>query len=508
MTQSRLLVVHPDVATRELLLSMLQTLGHKIEESTSDRAAVRMLEQSEFDLVIAGVDPEDPECLELVSYIRRKNARVGCILLFQTAHPERTKEATRLGASAVCKFPMAANCLRAAVTQALENMELKHGRPKPKSTNGSPLPLSGSGISAAFAVQASIDRHGSSNGNGHSYAPSVAQLSVQATTYLGEDPAIQAVYELAQTVAASRTCLLLRGERGTGKTLLARFIHQQSPRRHGPFVKISCTSMKEAYLEVELFGQRGAAGDLPGKLLQASGGTIYIDEVAAFSPRLQAKLLDLIQSGEFEPVGASQSVRADVRVLLGTRENLESLVEEGQFRQDLYYRIGVVTLSLPSLSERPRDVERLSAHFRDKFAREMGKEAPEFSLEAAEVLRNHPWPGNIRELESAIERAVLLCKSGRVLPSHLGLNAQSERKPTHVGGMLEAKVSGGKGQTPGIRPLKEALEEPEKQIILRALEALNWNRQETARVLDINRTTLYKKMKKYGLLIDEPAWMC
>ncbi len=193
----------------------------------------------------------------------------------------------------------------------------------------------------------------------------------------------------------------------------------------------------------------------------------------------------------------------DVRFVLASSEDLGALVESEQFRADLYYRISVVTLNIPPLRHRGDDVARLADYFRDRFAREIGRPAGSFSPDALEMLRNHSWPGNVLELENAVERAVVHCRGPRIESIHLDLNPIRTDRPTPAANVRSVP---GKLATGDILPLKEALEAPERELILRALQALNWNRQETARVLDINRTTLYKKMKKYGLLFDEPVW--
>jgi two-component system response regulator HydG len=290
--------------------------------------------------------------------------------------------------------------------------------------------------------------------------------------------------------------------------MLARALHMKSPRRDGPFVEVSCSATKPTHLERELFGQKTSAGipgdkaaDRPGKLVQADGGTLFLNEVGALSPDLQFKLLRLLQDMAFEPVDSTQTVRVDVRIVVASSEDLAALVAQGQFRQDLFDRLSSVTLKLPPLRQRGADIEALAQHFRSKFARAQNKDVTGFAPEAITLMREHTWPANVRELESAVERSVVVCRGPKIVPANLALNtsdARPDRVSTHTPKPHVAM---------GIRPLKEALEEPEKQLILQALEALNWNRQETARVLDINRTTLYKKMKKYGLLAQEPAWM-
>jgi DNA-binding NtrC family response regulator len=493
MSHTHLLIVHTDGSVRALLASMLRSLGHRIEEAACDPVAVKMVATSEPALVVAGTDPADPDALEFLGYLRRKHAAVRVILLFPTAHPERTREALQRGAASVLRFPLPATHLRAAVSQALEESGASPFKPADgyhsasNGTNGHHAPPAATGTSP----------------NGYS---SAAVRVNEPVALIGDDPSMRQGIELAATIGPTRAPVLIVGERGTGKTLLARTLHQKSPRRDAPFIEVSCSTLKESALEVELFGRKGGSapgdpsGDRPGRLAQANGGTVFLDEISALSPTLQFKLVRLLQDGEYEQVGSNQPFRVDVRVVVATREDLAGLVEEGTFRQDLYYRISVVTLKLPPLRHRGADLDRLADHFRNRFARELGKEVVGFSPEALAALRSYDWPGNVLELENVVERSVVLCRGPRIEPAHVALPGRSGHTGRHNAPPPRPHVP------MGILPLKEALEGPEKQLILQALEALNWNRQETARVLDINRTTLYKKMKKYGLLIDEPVW--
>ena len=277
-------------------------------------------------------------------------------------------------------------------------------------------------------------------------------------------------------------------ESGTGKSLLAREIHRTSGRA-GRFVEVACGSLAESLLESELFGHvagafTGATCDRDGKFLLADGGTIFLDEIATASPALQVKLLRVLQERQFEPVGGSETRAVDVRVILATNEDLESLVAAGRFRADLFWRINVVAIAMPPLRERSDDVPALAERFLRSAAAGAGRDVGGFTTAALDALVRHTWPGNVRELEHAVERAVFLGR-GRLVD---------------VGDLPPAVVAGGRADPAGpVPPIKQALAGPERQLILDALERAGWRRDVAARALGINRTTLYKKLKRLGM---------
>ncbi len=265
---------------------------------------------------------------------------------------------------------------------------------------------------------------------------------------------------------------------------------------------MSCGALPEALLESELFGHvrgafTGAIADKPGRFLAADGGTIFLDEINSASPAMQVKLLRVLQERQFEPVGSAETRSVDVRVILATNVELAGLVAEGKFRQDLDYRVNVVTIRVPPLRERPGDVTLLAAHFLRRFTKELGREILGFTDAAMAAMQRYDWPGNVRELENAVERAVVLCRRRQVdvedLPETLGAFAATAPSVRPIGDVV--------GDT--AMPLHLALEGPERRIIETALQRNNWNRQATAAELDINRTTLYKKMRKYRLDVGE-----
>jgi DNA-binding NtrC family response regulator len=309
---------------------------------------------------------------------------------------------------------------------------------------------------------------------------------------VGSHPAFERVLELADRVARTPATVLVTGESGTGKSLLARRIHAASGRR-GRFVEVACGSLSEPLLESELFGHvagafTGATADRPGKFSLADGGTIFLDEIATASPALQVKLLRVLQELEFEPVGGGETQRVDVRVILATNEDLASLVAQGRFRADLFWRVNVITLELPPLRDRAADILPLAEHFLRAAAVKAGRDVRGFTPAAHAALERHPWPGNIRELEHAVARGVFLGRDSQIDVADLPAAVLAGDRP-----------AGGQGL------LKRALAAPERELILEALERSGWRRDVAARSLGINRTTLYKKLKRLGLDVADLA---
>jgi DNA-binding NtrC family response regulator len=311
------------------------------------------------------------------------------------------------------------------------------------------------------------------------------------TEVIGHDSTLQETFGVIENVANTKTTILISGESGTGKSLIARSIHRQSGRRDKPFVEVACGALTETLLESELFGHvtgafTGAVADKQGKFSQAQGGTIFLDEISTASPRMQVKLLRVLQEFKFEAVGGTQTHEADTRVILATNDDLGQAVEDGSFRRDLYYRVNVINLEIPPLRERVADISALCDHFLALVCRETGKPLARFSEGALARLRQHDWPGNVRELQNVVERAVLLSPGDEIGPTDLPNEVLADNVTTSS--LYSC------GQT-----LKKALERPERQIIRQALQDSNGNRSQAAEVLGINRTTLYKKMKRLGL---------
>jgi two-component system response regulator AtoC len=323
---------------------------------------------------------------------------------------------------------------------------------------------------------------------------------------LGSSPSMQHVLDLVARLADAPATLLITGESGTGKSLLAREIHRAS-RRHGKrFVEVACGCLSETLLESELFGHvagafTGATADRDGKFLQADGGTIFLDEIATASPAMQVKLLRVLQDLRFESVGGSQTHAVDARVILATNEDLAALVAAGTFRADLFWRVNVITIEMPTLRDRAGDIPMLAEHFRAAAVARGGREVAGFSPAALEALTRYRWPGNVRELEHAVEYAVFLGRApwiGAVdLPPAIRLAAVGNGAQVSAAGVAAPTVGSLKTS------LKTSMTHPERRLIIEALERSNWRRDAAARALGINRTTLYKKLKRLGMNLAE-----
>ncbi len=303
---------------------------------------------------------------------------------------------------------------------------------------------------------------------------------------IGKNYRVHEVFELLREVAPTRATVLIDGETGTGKELIANAIHHNSPRSSGPFIKVNCAALSEGLLESELFGHvrgafTGAVADKAGRFELADGGTLFLDEVGDITPHTQVKLLRVLQEGEFERVGGSKTLKVNVRVITATNKDLRAAVERGEFREDLFYRLKVVPITLPPLRERKDDIPLLVKHFIEKFNREMSMEITNVSPSAMELLMAYGYPGNIRELEHVIEHAFVRCQGKTLTPEHL------------PGDLRDRDIVG--------RVINEAepMKALEKEIIVKALAGTNWRYNDCARKLKMSRTTLWRRMKEYGI---------
>jgi len=329
---------------------------------------------------------------------------------------------------------------------------------------------------------------------------------------IGESPALREVLDKVEQVGPTASTVLLRGETGTGKELVAHAIHINSPREGKPFVRVNCAALAPGILESELFGHEkgsftGAMQRRPGRFELADGGTLFLDEVGDLPMEVQIKLLRTLQEREFERVGGTETIKVDVRLVSATNRPLEKMIDDGTFREDLYYRLNVFPINLPPLRDRPSDLPLLANHFVQKFARSMGTRPAGISGDAVARLREYSWPGNVRELENIIERAMILARGAEVAPSHLDFGRRGQQTPaagTSSGPMPvfdpgSAPVAAPGGGGDDGRPLAERLLESEKKEIIAAIEKSRGNIASASRMLGINRSTLYYRLRKHGL---------
>ncbi len=319
--------------------------------------------------------------------------------------------------------------------------------------------------------------------SGFGYVVSLYVLNEVSVCELGEDetiitksPIFQRVLDLARTIADYDVNILIEGETGTGKSLLAKYIHHISSRRAGPFVKVNCAAIPESLLEAELFGYvkgafTGAVKDKPGKVELADGGTLFLDEIGDMPLHLQAKILHLVQEKEFERLGDTRTRRVNLRIIASTNKNLRELIKRGEFREDLYYRLSVVRLYLPPLRERKEDIPVLLKHFLEKYTRKYSRRIKGFSSEAIRLLLSYHFPGNVRELENIVERAVITCRGSLINPEDLQIELENSQRE----------------------------QEKEREKIKRVLEEVGGNKSLAARMLGMHRTTLWRKLKELGM---------
>ena len=464
MERNRILVVDDDPLIRGSLYEMLRGQRFEVEMASDGAEAMHHLQRRPFQLVIADWKMPQVDGMSLLSHIKSRHPDVSVVLITGFGNITSAVDAIRQGAFDYLTKPIQPEELEATIQRALSQY----------------APTSEMVIDDPFA------------------------------DIVTQDPAMQKLFTMIRAIAASPATILLEGESGTGKRVIAQAIHRADPkRRHHPFMEISCGALPETLLESELFGHvkgafTGAIRDKQGRLEVADGGTILLDEIDAFTPALQVKLLRVIQERLYERVGDTRTMRVDVRIIAATNRKLSQLVKDGQFREDLFYRLNVILMRLPPLRDRKNDLPLLIAHFVEHSAKAMGKSISGVTDEALQVLTNYQWPGNIRELENVLERAVILAKRSKLeaedLPEELRFHVNAVSMA--VDDQEEEAATSALAQT-GVQhnnyALRNALKLPERELILKVLTEVRWNRSEAAKRLGIHRSTLYHKIRKLGI---------
>lgn len=456
MTQlASLLLVDDDRHVLDSMSQWLRGKNYRVDTARDCASAISLIDSKPYDLVLCDLRLGSDDGFDVLAHCRDKHPNLTVTLITGYGTVETGVEALRAGAFDLLTKPLLDQELEMSIDRALSQREV---------------------IKENRQLKAQLDK----------------QFGLESI--VGHDSRMQRVFDMVDSVADTKATVLITGESGTGKSLIARAIHRRSERRDGPFVEVACGALPENLLESELFGHvagafTGATSEKEGKFMQADGGTIFLDEIGTAPMSMQVKMLRVLQEFQFEKVGGNKTYTTDSRVVLATNEDLAQCVESGSFRQDLYYRVNVINIELPSLRERPSDIPLLANHFLRQVCDDSGKQVNGFTPEAIGHMQRYRWPGNVRELQNVVERAVLLGKGELI-----GIEDLSTTITTSTAAMSMPVATG--------RTLKEALAGPERQIILEVLESNGWNRNATADALGINRTTLYKKMKRLGL--EEP----
>ena len=469
MPRNRLLIVDDEPRMTQVLGILADRWGYETRTAASGEEALRVLQEFPAEILVTDLKMPGMSGEELLNHVRSRQPEATVIMMTAHATVKSAVQSMRNGAFDYIMKPFENDELRLTIERAAEYARLKQDN---------------AFMRRELGVRYRVDN------------------------IIGDSPQIKEVLNLIERVAPTRATVLITGESGTGKELVAKAVHFRSTRATGPFVRVNCAALAETLLESELFGHEkgaftGAMRTHRGKFEEADGGTIFLDEIGETSNNFQTKLLRVLQEGVITRVGGNSSIKVDVRVLTATNRDLRKRVQEGNFREDLYFRLNVVPIHLPSLRERPSDIPLLAEHFVKAAAEENGMPPKELNEDAKGALKHYEWRGNVRELENTIERAVILSRESLITAEDLWLpTAQEGQKQPAISSSIatqalgeDVHISGGLLQ----KPLAGFLDEMAKLRVLHALDQTGWRKQEAADLLGIDRATLYRQMKKFNI---------
>jgi DNA-binding NtrC family response regulator len=438
-----ILIVDDELVVRDSLSKWFREDGYRVETAEDAAHALRLMDKGPWDIILLDIKMPGMSGLELQKQLKNIDKNACIIMITDFASVESAGQALKEGAFDYVTKPVDPDHLSHLVQNALKQKRLADENLRLRQQ--------------------------------------ISELS-QAELIVGESPQMKKVMELAKTVAQTDTTVMIRGESGTGKELIARTIHANSARRYFPIIAVNCGAVPETLLESELFGHErgaftGARYRRKGKFELADGGTIFLDEIGTISPKMQVQFLRVLETKQFTRVGGNEPISSDFRVICATNRDLEAAMKDGTFREDLYYRLNVFTISIPPLRERRTDIPLLVQHFIQKYATIMNKPVREITPEALDLLMRYSWPGNVRELENVIERAMVVSKHTAICPSDLPFQLVSAQPA----------------------PSDDTLEAVERAHVEKILQRTGWNITQAAHILDIDRVTLYNKIARYGL---------
>jgi DNA-binding NtrC family response regulator len=443
MNSAKILVVDDELIMRESLAGWLQRDGHEVKTASSGETALEMIKETRFDILLVDIKMEGMSGLDVLKTVKENDPDVAVIMITAYGSIQTAIEAIKSGACDYLLKPFEPNELGVLIDKILENQ---------------------------------------AQARENLYLKEQFRERTRFESLIGQSGAMQDIFELIKNVSSTNSTVLITGETGTGKGLAAKAIHSNSPRCHGPFVVVNCGAIPEHLMESELFGyQKGAFTDAKttkkGRLEMAHGGTLFLDEIGEISMRMQIDLLRVLEDRVFYRVGGTQPMEADFRIIAATNRNLKDAIKDGLFREDLYYRLNVISFKMPSLRERKEDIPLLAGHFLRRFSQETNRQIDGISREAMDEMMLYEWPGNVRELENAVERAVVITKTRKILPGDLPILGSGEICVTP----------------------DRTLDGVEKAHIKKILHEHEWNISKAARELGIDRSTLYGKIRRYKI---------